>query len=82
MMAIPNTVIKTNYIYWRFHIGNYGMFSETIDYQYMVLNCTLFQLTENSATITEFGSLMIGTLVELVPNSVLCFHVPSEKSMI
>lgn len=82
MMAIPNTVIKTNYIYWRFHIGNYGMFSETIDYQYMILNCTLFQLTENSATITEFGSLMIGTMVELVPNSVLCFHVPSEKSMI
>lgn len=76
MMAIPNTVII--YI-WRFHIG---MFSETINYQYMVLICTLFQLIENSATITEYGSQMIGTLVELVPNSALYFHVPSEKSMI
>lgn len=79
MMAIPNTVII--YI-WRFHIENYGMFSETINYQYMVLICTLFQLIENSATITEYGSRMIGTLLELVPNSALCFHVPSEKSMI
>ena len=79
MMAIPNPVII--YI-WRFHIGNYGMFSETINYQYMVLICTLFQLIENSVTMTEYGSPMIGTLVELVPNSALCFHVPSEKSMI